>query len=281
MFKDTIELKNTLIDWLYETIDQYYLEEIEEIVDDNSDKIYEIIENLVGDQLYINWSRYEYILDFYTEDEINEIVDWLGIDRNDTYEILFRIFDDLLCEDVDDVRNHYKKYINTQEANNMSYKTELKKTLNYWKGMDVCALTDRHIERLVDLFMEEYIEELKSENWNSFIEINELDNLGDDVWIHSLDDLKMYVNDYIGWQQELLDDEENYKDASDYISILLSEAENYLEMYGIIKFFRYDESVDFNLSNEEMRAFIRFLIKEEIGEISNNAYLEFKKQEAK
>ena len=40
MFKDTIELKNTLIDWLYETIDQYYLEEIEEIVDDNSDKIY-------------------------------------------------------------------------------------------------------------------------------------------------------------------------------------------------------------------------------------------------
>lgn len=115
MFKDTIELKNTLIDWLYETIDQYYLEEIEEIVDDNSDKIYEIIENLVGDQLYINWSRYEYILDFYTEDEINEIVDWLGIDRNDTYEILFRIFDDLLCEDVDDVRNHYKKYINTQE----------------------------------------------------------------------------------------------------------------------------------------------------------------------
>ena len=163
----------------------------------------------------------------------------------------------------------------------MSYKTELKKTLNYWKGMDVCALTDRHIERLVDLFMEEYIEELKSENWNSFIEINELDNLGDDVWIHSLDDLKMYVNDYIGWQQELLDDEENYKDASDYISILLSEAENYLEMYGIIKFFRYDESVDFNLSNEEMRAFIRFLIKEEIGEISNNAYLEFKKQEDK
>lgn len=281
MFKDTIELKNTLIDWLYETIDQYYLEEIEEIVDDNSDKIYEIIENLVGDQLYINWSRYEYILDFYTEDEINEIVDWLGIDRNDTYEILFRIFDDLLCEDVDDVRNHYKKYINTQEANNMSYKTELKKTLNYWKGMDVCALTDRHIERLVDLFMEEYIEELKSENWNSFIEINELDNLGDDVWIHSLDDLKMYVNDYIGWQQELLDDEENYKDASDYISILLSEAENYLEMYGIIKFFQYKEDVDLNLSNEEMRAFIRFLIKEEIGEISNNAYLEFKKQEDK
>ena len=281
MFKDTIELKNTLIDWLYETIDQYYLEEIEEIVDDNSDKIYEIIENLVGDQLYIIWYRYEYILDFYTEDEINEIVDWLGIDRNDTYEILFRIFDDLLCEDVDDVRNHYKKYINTQEVNNMSYKTELKKTLNYWKGMDVCALTDRHIERLVDLFMEEYIEELKSENWNSFIEINELDNLGDDVWIHSLDDLKMYVNDYIGWQQELLDDEENYKDASDYISILLSEAENYLEMYGIIKFFRYKEDVDLNLSNEEMRAFIRFLIKEEIGEISNNAYLEFKKQEDK
>ena len=41
-------------------------------------------------------------------DEINEIVDWLGIDRNDTYEILFRIFDDLLCEDVEDVRNYYK-----------------------------------------------------------------------------------------------------------------------------------------------------------------------------
>ena len=128
MFKDTIDLKNTLIDWLYETIDQYYLEEIEEIVDDNSDKIYEIIENLVGDQLYINWSRYEYILDFYTEDEINEIVDWLGIDRNDTYEILFRIFDDLLCEDVYDVRNHYKKYINTQEENNINNKTKLKKT---------------------------------------------------------------------------------------------------------------------------------------------------------
>lgn len=116
MIRNKTELKNTLINWLYETIDQYWLDEIEEIVDDNSDKIYEIIENLVGDQLYINWYRYEYILDFYTEDEINEIVDWLGIDRNDTYEILFRIFDDLLCEDVDDVRNHYKKYTNTQEA---------------------------------------------------------------------------------------------------------------------------------------------------------------------
>lgn len=116
MFKNKTELKNTLIKWLYETIDQYYLEEIEEIVDDNSDKIYEIIENLVGDQLYINWYRYEYILDFYTEDEINQIVDWLEIEKDNTYEILFAIFDYLLCEDVDDIRNHYKKYINTQEA---------------------------------------------------------------------------------------------------------------------------------------------------------------------
>lgn len=114
--KNKKELQKTLKRWLIESIRDFYIEDLEQILDDNNDKIYEIIDTLVGDQLYINWHRYEYILDFYTEDEINEIVDWLGIDRNDTYEILFRIFDDLLGEDVDDIRNHYKKYINTQEA---------------------------------------------------------------------------------------------------------------------------------------------------------------------
>ena len=75
--------------------------------------------------------------------------------------------------------------------------------------------------------------------------------------------------------------------SSDDIMVYMNTWKNYneygadLEMYGIIKFFQYKEDVDLNLSNEEMRAFIRFLIKEEIGEISNNAYLEFKKQEDK
>lgn len=101
------ELQETLKRWLLETIEQFYIEDINEILDDNNDRIYEIIDETVGEQLCINWNRYEYILDFYTDEDI----DYLGVedlDKNDGYSVLFAIFNEGMIEYIDEVREELK-----------------------------------------------------------------------------------------------------------------------------------------------------------------------------
>lgn len=86
-------------------------EDIKKLLNEETDDLYVSIDNYVGDLLYINWSRFEYIIDFYKDEEIKGIIEWLDIEEDDKYNILYYIIDDILTNNIEIIKRELKKLL--------------------------------------------------------------------------------------------------------------------------------------------------------------------------
>lgn len=112
MIQNKKHLCEILKNWLYETIEEHYLDEIDNIIDENNDRIYEIIDIIIGDQLYINYNRYDYIIEFFTEEELHYMTPE-DTELSDTYTVIFSVMYEMMLEHVETLREYlrtnYKK----------------------------------------------------------------------------------------------------------------------------------------------------------------------------